>query len=300
MHELPQNNIVYPECYNCSKTAGWTAVSANLFLAVFKAVVGFISGSRAVLADSLYSFKDFLTSLVVFIGVQVSGKPADEGHPYGHGKIEYVSIFLISILIIIGTLFLLIHSVKDIWHAYLGQVYRPKLIALFAAIISMIANYKLSSYLYCVGEKLKSPAVVANAKHNHSDAVSSAFVAGAVLLSRYGFYFVDPLVAVIETLDLIRLSAGMLNDSFKGIMDSSLPKNVLKEMEMTAMLVPGVKRVARVNARKVGHGIWVDMIIKVDQSHTLDKGYVIGAQVENTLKSKIGNISGINMGIEAF
>ncbi|MBF0564614.1 MAG: magnetosome biogenesis CDF transporter MamM [Nitrospirae bacterium] len=292
--------IVYRQCAWCEKKAGWIAFTGNFFLAVFKLLVGLMSGSKAVIGDSLYSFKDCLTSLVVLIGVKISGKPADDEHQYGHGKIEFVAIFLISLLIILGTIFLFIHSVKDMWMAYKGTVAAPKFIAFWAALISVIANWKLSGYLYCVGSRRKSPAMLANAKHNHSDAISSMFVATAVLLSHYGLYFADPLVAVIETIDLIRLSSAMLNDSIKGIMDSSISPVVLKQIESTALLVPGVKKIASLNARKVGQGIWVNIVIKIDPTHTLDSGHTIGRHVEATILKRVGNIAGINLGLEPF
>ncbi|MBF0457192.1 MAG: magnetosome biogenesis CDF transporter MamM [Nitrospirae bacterium] len=300
MHKLSQDNLTYAQCSNCEKKASGIAVISNLLLAVFKLVVGIISGSKAVIGDSIYSFKDFLTSLVVLVGVKISGKPADDDHHYGHGKIEFVAIFLISLLIIIGTLFLFIHSVKDVWGAWHGMVNPPKFIAFWAAVVSIIANAKLSSYLHCVGERRGSPAMLANAKHNHSDAVSSACVAGAILLTRFGFYFADPLVAVIETLDLIRLSASMLNDSLKGIMDSSISPSIIRQITHFAGLVPGVLRVSSINARKVGQGIWVEIVIKVDHSQTLDNGYLIGRYVEETLMKRVDGIVGINLAVEPY
>ncbi|MBF0517903.1 MAG: magnetosome biogenesis CDF transporter MamM [Nitrospirae bacterium] len=300
MHKLSQDNLTYAQCVSCERKSGGIAVASNLLLALFKLVIGIISGSKAVIADSLYSFKDFMTSLVMVIGVKISSKPADDDHHYGHGKIEFVAIFLISLLIIVGTLFLFIHSVKDVWLAYHGQVNPPKFIAFWAAVVSIIANFKLSSYLHCVGQRRGSPAILANAKHNHSDAISSAMVAGAILLTRFGFYFADPLVAVIETLDLIRLSFTMLNDSLKGIMDSSISPSIMRQMTHFAGLVPGVKRVASLNARKVGQGIWVEIVIKVDHKQSLDNGYLIGRHVEETLMKRVDNIVGINLAIEPY
>ncbi len=299
MHELSQCDINKNECLECESKAGWVAVGGNLSLAVFKLVVGILSGSKAVQADSIYSFKDFLTSLIVLIGMKVSGKPADENHPYGHGKIEFVAIFLISVLIIIGTVFLLIHSLKDIWLAYNDiNISPPKFIAFWAAVISIIANYKLSTYLHCVGGLRKSPSILANAKHNHSDAISSSFVAGAIIGTRFGLHFLDPLVAVVETVDLIRLSAVMMNDAVKGMMDSSVRSTEIEEIKNTAAIVPGVKKISRIIARKVGQGIWVDMIIKVEHNRTLEEGHRIGRHVEKTIMKQYTGIEGINLSIE--
>jgi len=293
-------HLEYLDCYRCSRKAGWFAVAINLLLTIFKAFVGFISGSKAVLGDSLYSFKDFITSLVVVVGIRVSGKPADENHPYGHGKVEFVAILLISILMLIATVFLFIHSIKDVWVSFHGGITPPHFIAFWAAIISMIANYKLSSYLKCVGDKLKSPAIQANAHHNHSDALSSAFVAAAILGTKFGFYFLDPLVAVIETIDLMRLSYGMLNDSMKGILDASVHGKNITEIEDIARLVPGVRRVSKVTARQLGQSVWIDIVIKVDHDKTHEEGYAIGSRVKDTLSKRIGYVAGINLSIEPY
>jgi cation diffusion facilitator family transporter len=299
MHRLPHVDLNYKECRKCIDRASWIAVLSNLVLFIFKGIVGYISGSKAILSDSLYSFKDFMMSAVVLVGVKISGKPADEDHPYGHGKIEFVAIFLISILIILGTLFLLAHSIKDVWYVYKGvELAAPNFIAFWAALISVFANYKLSSYLKCVGTKIKSPAMLANSKHNHSDAESSALVALAILGTRLGFHFLDPLAAVIETLDLIRLSVHMINDSLKGMLDSSINKVSLKEINEIASLVPGVKKISKLAARKVGSGIWVDMVIRIDQHLSLEEGHIISNQVRETITKKIGNVTGINLTIE--
>jgi divalent metal cation (Fe/Co/Zn/Cd) transporter len=92
----------------------------------------------------------------------------------------------------------------------------------------------------------------------------------------------------------------MLNDSLKGIMDSSINSSIIRQMTHFAELVPGVKRVASINARKVGQGIWVEIVIKVDHSHTLDNGYMIGRHVEETLLKRIDNIVGINLAVEPY
>jgi cation diffusion facilitator family transporter len=288
------------ECIACSKKVGWFAVYANLALALFKAFIGYISGSKAILADSLFSFKDFATSLVVVAGIKVSGKPADENHPYGHGKIEFVAMLIMSILLIVATTFLFIHSVRDVWNSFHGGTHVPKFIAFWAAIISVIANYKIASYLQCVGERLKSPAVLANAKHSHSDAISSALVAGGILGTRLGFFFLDPLVAAVETVDLMRLSVSMFKESLHGLFDASVDSEVLGRIEATARLVPGVRRVPRVTARQLGQSIWIDITIKVDHHLSHEEGHLIGLHVKESLHKLFNNVSGVHLNVEPF
>lgn len=294
-------SLDYRECLACGKKGGWISVFANLGLALFKALVGFISGSKAVLGDSLYSFKDFLTALVVVSGLSVSGKPADEGHPYGHGKVEFVGMLLISVFLLIATVFLFIHSVKDVWLSFHGDGGKAiKFIAFWAAIISMIANYKLANYIRCVGEKIKSPGMLANAKHNHSDAISSGLVACAIVGTNMGLYILDPLAAVIETIDLMRLNLAMIKDSINGILDASVHPELVEKITSISLLVPGVRRVSVVKSRRLGHNIWIDIVIKVDHHQTHEQGYLIGQQVKESLIKGIGNVSGVSLALEPY
>lgn len=295
------NGNVFQECVTCEKKAGWSAVYANLALALFKAFIGYISGSKAILGDALFSFKDFVTALVVVIGIRVSEKPADDQHPYGHGKIEFVALFLISICLIATTIYLLGHSLTGIWDCFHGGGNAPKLIAFWAALISVVANYKLAQYLQCVGEKLKSLSMLASARHNHSDAVSSVMVALAVLGAHYGgLVFLDPLVALVETVCLIAMTVEMLNDSVKGLFDRSAPPVAVNRIESVARLVPGVRKVSRVNARQLGKGIWIDMTIKIDPTLSHENGYVIGQHVRESLMAAIDDVTNVNLTIEPY
>jgi cation diffusion facilitator family transporter len=269
-------------------------------LAVFMAFIGLVSGSKAILVNSLYSFKDFITSLVVVIGLRVSERPADERHPYGHGKIEFVAMLLIGVALFIAALFLFFHSIKDVWAGFQGKIEVPKLIALWAGCISVIANYKLYKYLECVGTKRNSPAILANAQHHHSDTGSSLLVVVAIIGANLGFMFLDPLAAVIETVDLMYLSVGMLKDALRGALDGSVSSEIKGKIESIAQLVPGVRRVSNINARQLGHNLWVDITLKVDYDKSASEGYMIGLHVKDSLIKAMGNIATVNFSIEPY
>lgn len=277
------------ECFTCEKKAGWAAVYANLALALFKAVIGYLSGSKALLGDALFSFKDCIASLVVVIGVKVSGKPADDQHPYGHGKVEYVALFLISVGLIISTIILCVHSAQGIWSCYQGTGNAPKLIAFWAALISVAANYQLAQYLRCVGDKLHSPSMLANARHSNSGAISSTMVAIAVIGAHYfDVFFLDPLVAFVEAVCLISMSIEMFKESIKGLFDSAAPAATVERIEAIARAVPGVRKVAKVVARHLGQGIWIEMTIKINHTMSHQEGYLIGLHVKESIQALLG------------
>ena len=289
------------DCAACEITASWAGVYANLALALFKGALGLLSGSKALIGDGLFSFKDCIASLVVVIGVRVSGKPADEQHPYGHGKIEYVALFLISVGLLVSTLFLLVYSAKGLWSCYNGTASIPRVVAFWGALISVVANYPLSRYLGCAGERMQSPALLANARHNRSNIILSVMVGVAVLGAHYlDFTFLDPLVAFIEAILLVRMGIEMLGDSLGGLFDSAVPVESVERIEMVARLVPGVRKVTRVVARNLGQGIWVDMTIKVDSTLNHQQGYLIGQHVKESIQALLGNHTTINVLFEPY
>jgi cation diffusion facilitator family transporter len=289
------------DCARCEKNAPLVAALLNLLLAIFLIIIGFVSGSKAVLGSALYSFKDFITALAVSIGIRVAEKPADGTHHYGHGKIEFVAMLFIGVAIFIASLFLLFHSISDVWAAWLGQLEVPKLIALCGGCISVIANYKLYKYLRCVGTRQNHPAILAAAKHHHSDAMASVFVVLAVIGANMGVMFLDPLVAVFEALDLMWLCSGMLKDGLNGVMDSSAPAvGIRAEIEAIAGLVPGVRKVGNVGVRQLGQERWIDITIKVDYDKSASEGYLIGLHVKESIMKALDYIANVSVSIEPY
>ena len=276
------------------------AAILNLLLTIFLAFIGFVSGSKALLGNSLYAFKDFVASLVVLIGIRVSEKPADVEHPYGYGKIEFVAMLFIGVAILIASLFVFVHSIRDLWTGWHGQLQVPKLVALWAGCISVVTNYKLYKYLHCVGTRRNSPAILATAKHHHSDTTASVFVVLAIFGANMGLLFLDPLVAVIETLDLMRLSVGMLKEGLNGVLDSSVSVESRSEIESIAQRVPGVRKVSKVDIRQLGQNRWIDMTIKVDYNKSAKEGYLISLHVKESIIKALKNISDVSVSIEPY
>ncbi|MGA2332039.1 MAG: cation diffusion facilitator family transporter [Syntrophales bacterium] len=289
------------DCARCVKNAPLVAALLTLLLAIFLIFIGFVSGSKAILGSALYAFKDFVTSLAVFIGIKVSEKPADSTHHYGHGKIEFVAMLFVGVAIFIASLFLFVHSVSDVLAAWQGRLQVPKLIALCAGCISVIANYKIYKYLLCVGTRENHPAILAAAKHHHSDATASVFVVLAVIGANMGLMFLDPLVAVLETLDVMWLSVVMLRDGLDGALDGSVPSlRIRSEIESIAQLVPGVRKVSNVGVRQLGQKRWIDITIKVDHDKSASEGYLIVLHVKESIMKALGNIANVSVSIEPY
>ena len=293
---MPNND----DCASCERKAPLVAAFFNLLLTIFLVFIGSVSGSKALLGNSLYAFKDFVASLVMVIGIRVSEKPADVGHPYGYGKIEFVAMLFIAVAIFIGSLFVFFHSIRDVWAGWYGQIQVPKFIALWAGCISAIATYMLYKYLHCVGTRRNSPAMLATARHHHSDTMASIFVVLAIIGANMGFLFLDPLVAVIETLDLMWLSLGTFREGLNGVLDRSVKVEIKSKIESVANLVPGVRNVSNVDVRQLGKDRWIDITIRVDYNKSASEGYMIGLHVKESIIKALENISDVSVFIEPY
>ena len=289
------------ECARCAKNAPLVAALLNLLLAIFLIIIGFVSGSKAILGSALYSFKDFVTTLAVFIGIKVSEKPADGTHHYGYGKMEFVAMLFIGVAIFIASLFLFVHSVSDFWAVWQGRLEVQELIALCGGCISVIANYKLYKYLLCVGTRQNHPSILAAAKHHRSDATASVFVVLAIIGANMGLMFLDPLAAVFETLDLMWLSVVMLIDGLNGVLDGSAQTVGFKsEIESIARLVPDVRKVSNIDVRQLGQDRWIDITIKVDHDKSASEGYLIGLRVKESIMKALDYIANVSVSIEPY
>ncbi|MEO5374199.1 MAG: magnetosome biogenesis CDF transporter MamM [Alphaproteobacteria bacterium] len=282
---------------SCSRTIGWVGLTTNLVLMVMKAFVGLVSGSQAMLVDTMYSAKDVVTSLLVIVGMAVSDKPLDEKHPYGHGKIEFVLSLIVSVVFLLVTGYLLIHAVQILIDPEKHKT--PHLIALWAALVSVGVNLFMYSYARCVANETNSPMVRTLARHSHSDAVASGVVAGGILGAHYlGLSWLDTVIAIFETVDLLYLGGGVFWDAYKGLMDRSVSSTLRDKILALAVSVTGVVEVKQLRSRLVGQEIWIDMVIGVDGDLSVEQAHAICEAVKALVSGKVAHVGALHVSAE--
>nr|CAX83793.1 MamM protein (Magnetosome protein MamM, Cation efflux protein family) (Magnetosome protein MamM) [uncultured bacterium] len=276
----------YEKCARCSRTIGWVGLVVSTVLMCMKAFVGVVSGSRAMLADAMYSAKDVAGAALVIVGMSVSRKSLDHEHPFGHGKIEFILSLFLSFVFMVVTAGLFIHSVNALLDFESHK--SPHLIALWAALVSIGVNVAMYLYSRCVATETGSPLVQALAKHHHSDGISSVAVALGIVGSHYlDMPWIDPLVAVNETLHLMYLGGDVFWDSVKGLMDHSVDKPLRNRLVALAEGVEGVEEVVLVRARHVGQEISAEMVIGVDSNLSIEEAHAIGETVKERAAAAI-------------
>lgn len=269
----------------------------NILLSVLKFILGIIGFSQALIADAVHSLSDLGTDIAVLLGVRFWSAPPDEKHPYGHGRIEtmvttFIGLALFAVAVRIGYGALVTITSPDIR--------QPTIFAFCGALLSIILKEVLYRWTLIYGKRIKSTAVIANAWHHRSDALSSMPVAVAVVISMINpkWSFVDHVGALIVSLFIMAAAWKIIKPALMDLTDRIVSPEILNEIEQISLNTRGVKSVHAIRARKIGSGIHVDLHILVDASMTVLRGHDISTEVKHRLLENVEDIVDVVIHLE--
>lgn len=276
----------------------------NLILCIGKITAGIVGRSAAMLADGIHSLSDFVTDVIVIVFIRLSGKASDDRHAYGHGKYETFATLLISVALFIVGAGIVYDSLSKIIKGLKGEILpEPGIIALWAAIISIIAKEILFRYTKRVGEKIESQAVIANGWHHRSDAFSSIGTAlgisGAIFLGEK-WRILDPIAGFVVSIFILKVAYDLAKPSYDELLESALPEktcNVIKEIIESD---PKVRDFHKLRTRKIGTYIAVDVHVMLDNDLSFESAHEITRTLEKRLKNRFGANMHINIHAEPF
>ena len=274
----------------------------NLLLLVFKFVAGILGHSAAMLADAVHSLSDFVTDIIVIIFVRISSKPEDEGHDYGHGKYETLATAIIGLVLLFVGFGILWNGATSIWDFWQGgELKEPGMLALWAALVSILFKELLYQYTVLKGRRLNSQAVVANAWQHRSDALSAIGTAvgigGAILLGEQ-WLVLDPLAAVVVSLFIMKVAIQLLVPCVEELLEKSLPAEVEEKIKQEILAFPGVTSPHHLRTRRIGSSYAIEVHIRMDGQITLEEAHHTATAIENRLKSEFGSRTYINIHVE--
>ena len=280
-----------------------TGSVVNLLLVVLKAVAGIAGHSAAMISDAVHSLSDFVTDIVVLVFVRISAQPQDEGHDYGHGKFETMATLLIGLALVAAAIGIVVSGAAKLARWMQGEdLPSPGVLALWAALISIVAKEVLYQYTRIKGRKLDSKALKANAWHHRSDALSSIGAAigigGAILLGNR-WTVLDPMASIVVGLMLVKVAWDLLGPSFGELTDSSLPKETEAEMLELFKGIDGVQDPHNLRTRRVGNRIVAEVHIRLDGRQTLAEAHEKATEVERRFKARFGQQSHIVVHMES-
>lgn len=274
----------------------------NAILLVFKFMAGMLGHSAAMLADAVHSLSDFVTDVIVILFVRISSKPQDKEHEYGHGKYETLATAIIGVLLLFVGFGIFWNGASSIC-AFVGgeRLEPPGMVALVAALVSVLMKEALYRYTVVKGKSLNSQAVVANAWHHRSDALSSVGTAvgigGAILLGER-WRVLDPIAAVIVSLFIMRVAVRLLIPCVEELLEKSLPDEVERDIRQALLSFPEVSEPHHLRTRRIGSYCAVEMHVRMDGQITLEKAHDTATAIENKLREMLGGGTLINIHVE--
>lgn len=274
----------------------------NFLLLVFKFVAGFVGNSAAMIADAVHSLSDFITDIIVILFVRVSSMPKDENHHYGHGKYETLATAIIGVVLFAVGVGILVNAVEAIIDFFHGkELAAPNIWALGAAAVSIVFKEALYQYTVYKGKNLNSNAVMANAWHHRSDALSSIGtllgISGAMFLGEK-WRVLDPIAAFLVSIFILKVAIELTKTSLEELLEKSLPKKTQEKILNIIHSFPEVKSPHNLRTRHIGSNIAIEFHIRMDGNLSLNEVHEITKRMENALKAEFGPLTHIGIHME--
>ncbi len=262
-----------PRRYARAKRCTWVSVLVNIGLTIAQVVAGVFAHSQSLIADGVHSLSDLISDFLVLIASYHSKTPADDDHPYGHGRIETAaSLVLGAILVLTGIGIMYSAAIKL---ETLSDAPAVTSLALWTAGLALIAKEALFRYMLYVGEQLRSSLLIANAWHARSDAASSLVVAVGIAANMMGFIYADAIAAILVGFMIVRMGLVFVWEAFQELIDAGLSFEEVASIRQTLMDTQGVKNVHELRTRKMAHRVLVDAHILVDSKISVSEGHSI-------------------------
>ncbi|MGM9844694.1 MAG: cation diffusion facilitator family transporter [Muribaculaceae bacterium] len=279
------------ECVSIARRVTWTGFWVNAGLSVAKIIVGITARSGALVADGVHSLSDFLTDFIVLIMVGISRKEPDRRHEFGHGKYETLATVMLALVLLIVAIGIMYSGITAILRYMNGEALgQPGVAAPVMCALSIVSKEWLYQYTVKAGRRIHSEAVIANAWHHRSDALSSlaTFVGvGGAIFFGSGAAILDPIAAIIVAVFIMLVAIKMILPAIGELLDNSLPERVEAEIIKAITTTPGVISYERLRTRRSGAIAIINVEIKVEPAITVAQGHEIATVVENNIRAAI-------------
>ena len=274
----------------------------NVILLLFKFVAGIVGHSAAMVADAVHSLSDFVTDVIVLVFVRISTKPKDKSHDYGHGKYETLAMTIIGMALLAVAVGIVYNGLtKTIAWVNGEQLEAPGMLALWAALLSVVLKEGVYRYSMVKARQLSSQAVEANAWHHRSDALSSIGTAigigGAIFLGQR-WTVLDPIASIIVGAFIVKVSFDLLRNGIGDLTEQSLPDSVEDEILSLVASLPGVVEPHDLRTRRIGNHYAIELHILMDGNITLSKAHDKASEVEELLRQHYGEETHVAVHVE--
>ncbi len=272
------------------KFAAGLSITSNALVIVTKIIAGMVSGSISIISEAIHSLSDFLASVLTFFAVTRSAEPADKEHPFGHGKYEDMSGFIEGGLIIFAGFFIIFEAVEKLLHGY--SLESESMLGIYVMAFAVAANFLVSRYLFYVAKKSDSVSLLADAEHLSTDIFSSLGVLiGLVLIKITGIAALDPIIALIVALIILKAGFSISKETLNNLLDGSLPNEDIAKIEEILKRNSVIKGYKNIKGRKSGQYKDIELTLLFNPDMKISCAHNICDQIENEIKKNLGQVS---------
>lgn len=276
------------------------SIAGNTALSAAKLAAGLLAHSGAMVSDAIHSASDVFSSIIVLIGVRMSGKEADKEHPFGHERLECVVAVLLAVILLATGLFIGYGGVKKIMDAGEGDLAAPGALALIAAVVSILAKEAMFRYTRRWARKVNSGALMADAWHHRSDALSSVGAFIGIAGARLGLPVLDPVASLVICLFIAKAAFDIFRDAVDKMVDHSCDAETEAAIRRRVLDNPAVRRVDLLRTREFGNRIYIDLEIALDGAMPLEDAHRIAEQVHDDVEKSFPLVKHIMIHVNPF
>lgn len=289
-----QNGIVSEdEFQRVANKVSFVTIIGNILLSVMKLIVGFIAHSNAMISDAIHSASDVFSTFVVIIGIKLASKKADKEHPYGHERLECVAAIVLSMVLFITGFGIGAAALKNITSGDYNNIVVPGILALVAAIVSIVSKEAMYWYTRYNAKRIDSSALMADAWHHRSDAFSSIGALIGIAGARLGFPIMDSIASLIIFVFIIKAAYDIFKDAIDKMVDHACDDDTVNQIRECVMKHEDVLGIDMLQTRIFGNKIYVDLEISTDGSYTLSKAHTIAESVHDDIEKSFPKVKHI-------
>ena len=281
------------EFRNVANRVSLVTIIGNVVLSVIKLLAGIIAHSSAMISDAVHSASDVFSTFVVIIGIKLASKKPDKEHPYGHERMECVAAIVLAMVLFITGLGIGLEAVKNIIHGNYGDLQVPGVLALIAAIVSIVSKEAMYWYTRYYAKKIDSSALMADAWHHRSDAFSSIGALIGIGASRLGYPVMDSIASLVIFVFIVKAAFDIFKDAIDKMVDHSCDEETEKQIYECVMKNENVMGIDLLQTRVFGNKIYVDVEIQADASYTLQKAHDIAEAVHDDIEESFPKVKHI-------
>lgn len=268
----------------------WVSIIVNALLSFGKLLAGLLAASGAMVSDAVHSASDVISSVMVMFGVSMAAKEEDQNHPYGHERLECVTALLLAALLFITGVGIGLNGIKNISLALDGDLAAPGLLALWAAVVSIAVKEAMYWYTRAAANKTRSGALLADAWHHRSDALSSVGSFVGILGARLGWPILDPVAALVICCFILKVAWDIASDSFDKMVDHACDETVVEQIRKVVQDTPGVLSLDDLKTRRFGSKSYVDVEIGVDSRLNIVEAHNIAQILHDNIEQTLPEV----------